>query len=122
MPAAALEAALGRPVARRSSGDDLWLVFEAPGHRLRVRCDATRRDEVASWTLSFDAGPKTLREAVEPIGLWPQAAPDVSAAESEGTLILRAVADRDCHLSLTASIQNGCIHQVTLFNEPPEWL
>lgn len=122
IPAAALEAALGEPAARRSSGDDLWLVFEAPGHRLRVRCDAARRNEVASWTLSFDAGPPTLRKAVEPLGLWPQAAPDISAGESEGALILRAVADRGRRLSLTASVQYGCIHQVTLFDEPPEWL
>lgn len=122
-PAKALVSALGEPVARRQSGDDLWLIFEAPGCRLRVRCDAAREGaEVASWTLSFEAGPPTLREAAEPLGLWPQVAPDVAAEESEGVQVLRAVGAAGRLHSLTARIGNGCIQKVTLFDEPPEWL
>lgn len=122
-PAHALVSALGEPVARRLSGDDLWLVFEGPGCRLRVRCDAAPEGaDVASWTLSFDAGPPTLREAAEPLGLWPQAAPDIAAGESEDAPILRAVGVAGRVHSLTASIKNGRIHRITLFDEPPEWL
>jgi hypothetical protein len=125
LPADALISALGEPVARRLTGDALWLVFEGLGRRLRVRCDAAREGaEVASWTLSFDAGPATLREAAEPLGLWPQAVPDIAAELSEGSPILRAVAgaaEGRVH-SLTVSAKGGRIHKVTLFDEPPEWL
>jgi hypothetical protein len=123
LPADAVVSALGEPVARRLTGEDLWLVFEAPGTRLRVRCDASReRAEVASWTISFDAGPPSLREAAEPLGLWPQAAPDVPAEQSEGSPILRAVAAEGRMHSLTVSVEDGRIHRITLFDEPPEWL
>ncbi len=123
LPADAVISALGEPVARRLTGEDLWLVFEAPGRRLRVRCDAAREGaEVASWTLSFDAGPPSLREAAEPLGLWPQASPDVHAELSEGSPIHRAVAGEGRTHSLTVSVEDGRIHKVTLFDEPPEWL
>lgn len=123
LPADAVVSALGEPVARRLTGEDLWLVFEAPGRRLRVRCDAAREGaEVASWTLSFDAGPPSLREAAEPLGLWPQASPDIAAELSEGSPILRAVAAEGRMRSLTVSVEDGRIHRVTLFDEPPEWL
>ncbi len=125
LPADAVVSALGEPVARRLTGEDLWLVFEAPGRRLRVRCDAAREGaDVASWTLSFDPGPPSLREAAEPLGLWPQAAPDIAAELSGGSPILRAVAgaaEGRVH-SLTVSVEDGRIHKVTLFDEPPEWL
>ena len=88
-----------------------------------MRCDAAReRAEVASWTLSFDAGPPSLREAAEPLGLWPQAAPDIAAELSEGSPILRTVAAEGRMHSLTVSVEDGRIHKVTLFDEPPEWL
>jgi hypothetical protein len=125
LPADTVVSALGEPVARSLTGEDLWLVFEAPGRRLRMRCDAAREGaEVASWTLSFDAGPASLREATEPLGLWPQAAPDIPARLSEGSPILRAVAGaaEGCMHSLTVSVEDGRIHKVTLFDEPPEWL
>lgn len=123
LPADAVISALGEPVARRLTGEHLWLVFEAPGRRLRVRCDAAREGtEVASWTLSFDAGPPSLREAAEPLGLWPQASPDIAAELSEGSPILRAVAGEGRMHSLTVSVEDGRIHRVTLFDEPPEWL
>lgn len=123
LPADAVVSALGEPVARRQTGEDLWLVFEAPGRRLRVRCDAAREGAaVASWTLSFDAGPRSLREAAEPLGLWPQAAPDIPAELSGGAPIHRAVAAEGRTHSLTVSVEDGRIHKVTLFDEPPEWL
>jgi hypothetical protein len=123
LPADAVVSALGEPVARRLTGEDLWLVFEAPGRRLRVRCDVAREGaEVTSWTLSFDAGPRSLREATEPLGLWPQVAPDIAAELYEGSPILRAVAAEGRMHSLTVSVEDGRIHKVTLFDEPPEWL
>ncbi len=123
LPAADVVSALGEPVARRQTGEDLWLVFEAPGRRLRVRCDAVREEAaVASWTLSFDAGPSSLQEAAEMLGLWPQAAPDIPAELYEGSPILRAVKAEGRTHSLTVSVKRGRIHKVTLFDEPPEWL
>lgn len=121
----AIISALGEPAARRRTGDDLWLVFEAPGRMLRVRClGAGEGAEVASWTLALEAGPSTLREAAEPLGLWPEVAPDVAAEMAEGSPILRVVAgaaEGRMH-SLAASVEAGRIHKITLFDEPPEWL
>lgn len=117
--------ALGEPVARSHKGFDLWLAFEAPGRSLLVRCDASGADpRVASWTLSFDAGPATLREAAEPLGLWPACAPDVAAPRERRPMIRRVVPDRatgDLY-SLTASLGGGRVRKITLFDERPEWI
>ena len=118
-------AALGEPASRRTDDSDLWLAFEAPGRRLLLRCEASGEGwEVVAWTLSFDAGPPTLREAAEPHGLWPACRPDVAAAGAREPLIRRAVPGArtgDLH-SLTASVRGDRFERLALFNERPEWL
>ena len=122
-PVESLMPALGEPVVRRRVGGDLWLVFVAPGRRLRVRCNVSGGTaEVAAWTVSYDEGLPTLREAAEPLGLWPAVAPDVAAERFEGRAILRAVTGPDAVHSLIAGIEHGRIRKITLFNEPPEWM
>ena len=124
LEAESLISTLGEPTARRTDGPDLWLAFEAPGKRLLVRCEASGdRRKVAAWILSFHAGPLTLREACEPLGLWPACAPDVAAQAGE-PLVRRAIpgAQEGVIHSLTASVGGGKFQRIALFNEPPDWL
>lgn len=118
-------AELGEPEARQVTGVEEWLVFRASGCTLRLRCVADDGEvlRVASWSVSYEAGPATLREAADPLGLWPACAPDEVAARSELPLIRRAVRvpgapPRSC----TAAIRGGRIRQLALFDEEPDWL
>ncbi len=118
-------AELGEPEARQVTGVEEWLVFRASGCTLRLRCVADDGEvlRVASWSVSYEAGPATLREAADPLGLWPACAPDEVAARSELPLIRRAVRvpgapPRSC----TAAIRGGRIRRLALFDEEPDWL
>ncbi|MGD8496290.1 MAG: hypothetical protein PVF05_08865 [Gemmatimonadales bacterium] len=127
MDEAQLEARLGPPDARRATGGDLWLVFETPAGRLRVRCRPAggAPPRVASWTLGLAVPAATLREALEPLGLWPAAGPDAAAAAVAEPLVRRALpaaeAAAEAH-SLTATIRGGRFTHVSVFDEPPDWL
>jgi hypothetical protein len=126
VPASEVEVALGDPEARRTTGSDRWLVFRAPGVRLRVRC-AGSSDEaavVASWSLTFESGFQSLREATEPFGLWPACAPDETASTPGGGLIRRAITrgSSDARLTLTATVRGNAIQKLDLFDEEPDWL
>ncbi len=107
------------------TGVEEWLVFRASGCTLRLRCVASDGEvlRVVSWSVSYKEGPATLREAAEPLGLWPACAPDEVAARSELPLIRRAVRlpgapPRSC----TAAILGGRIRRLALFDEEPDWL
>lgn len=126
---------LGEPRARRSVGRDRWLLYERRGARLRIRCRSEGPEgtyRVASWTATLARGRRSLREATEPLGLWPAAEPDEEASAADVPLLRRAVRaeslDRpggtaDPALrSLTARVRDGRIDQVTLFDEPPDWI
>lgn len=148
-----LERRLGAPDARREVGDDSWLIFRREDVTLRVRCEAGgsggRAPEdpssaasgdaedagarsgppgvrVASWTVTFQEPRPTLREAVEPLGLWPACAPDVEADDVEtegGRLVRRALPDPSgpgAH-SLTAGVAGRGFDRVAAFDEAPEW-
>lgn len=127
MNEARLESRLGAPDARHTAGADLWLVFETPAGRLRVRCHPVGGGppRVASWTLGLAVPAATLREATEPLGLWPSAGPDVGAAAVAEPLVRRALAAAheaaEVH-SLTATIRDGRFTHVSVFDEPPDWL
>lgn len=126
IPAESLIASLGVPAARREVGDDLWLIFRAPGLTLRVRCDARPGSQpVHAWTLSLEAGPPTLREAAEPFGLWPACQPDVEVDSSRpAPPIRRAVpgSASGCLHTFTAAVSAGRIRRLALFDEAPDWL
>ncbi len=124
-PQATLLAELGEPEVRQMTGVEEWLVFRASGCTLRLRCVASDGEvlRVVSWSVSYQEGPATLREAAEPLGLWPACAPDEVAARSELPLIRRAVRlpggpPRSC----TAVILGGRIRRLALFDEEPDWL
>ncbi len=122
---ATLLAELGEPEARQATGVEEWLVFRASGCTLRLRCVASDGEVlcVASWSVSYEEGPATLREAAEPLGLWPACAPDEVAARSELPLIRRAVRTPGAApRSFTAAIRGGCIRRLALFDEEPDWL
>lgn len=127
MDEAQLEARLGPPDARHAAGGELWLVFESPAGRLRVRCHAAGAgpQRAASWTVTLAAPTATLREAVEPLGLWPAAGPDADADAVGEPLVRRplpaAPAAAEVH-SLTATIRADRFTHVSVFDEPPDWL
>ena len=131
---------LGSPRVDRRIGDDRWLVYERGGISVRIRCRAERRsrataapgaaparaappeERVASWTATLERGVPTLRGAVEPLGLWPQCAPDETVASRSGLVCrpLRSAGDGETR-SLTATVRGGLIVKVTAFDEEPEW-
>ncbi len=112
---------LGRPVADRSAGGGRWLRFEGRGWGLRVRLGADHR--VASWTLRLPGGASTLREATEPVGLWPACAPDAAAGSAGRPLLRRRLSgpEGSTDRSLTATVRGGRIVALTAFDEPPDW-
>lgn len=142
-----VERRLGAPDAARDVGPETWLVYRWPGLGLRVRLSgAADRDagrgradgrapgaqagsdddgiRVRSWIATLDRGRPRLREAVEPLGLWPACAPDVGAGEVEGSMARRALRPRGDGVahSLTATVGAGGFVRVAAFDEPPEWL
>ncbi len=115
---------LGQPATRRETGDDVWCVF-APGDltcrvRLRTDADGTR---CASWTASFALGYPTLASALSEVGLWPAAGPDERADLATTPLVRRPLPEpeRSGVHSLTATIRNGLVTQVSVFDEAPDW-
>ena len=122
----------GKPATDRRVGMDRWLIYERPGLRLRVRCSSERSgddgqprarssERVASWTVSFHAGRDTFRDAAEALGLWPVCAPDERPG-SDGLLrrVLPDPVSGEEH-SLTATVRNGSIVQISAFDEAPDW-
>ncbi len=107
-------------------------MYESPESRLRIRCepslpepggeDVQNGERVASWMVTLRVGCRSLREAVEPLGLWPACAPDERAPEGSG-LLCRPLkeASTGATYSLTATVRDGHIVQITAFDEPPEW-
>lgn len=125
MRAREIESALGDAEVSRAAGRDLWLVFHAPGMRLRVRLEGSSPETalVASWSLTFDSGLRTLRAATEPFGLWPQCAPDETADAHATGLISRAVAggSAQARATCTATVRGERIRKLDLFDEEPDW-
>lgn len=142
-PAAGLRERLGEPAAERPARPGRWLVWEGEGWHLRVRTgggvaadgdpdmgagggatdegEATE-DRVTSWSLAWTEGRPTLRAAVEPLGLWPAAAPEVAAGELDAPLARRGLAGTGGgERSLTATVRGGAFVRVAVFDEAPEW-
>ncbi len=115
---------LGEPVARRTVGEDTWLVFRSADLSLRVRCAGARPARVAAWTATFTTGYPHLRDAARALGLWPAAAPDQAAASSGAPLIRRALPCPDSGRvhSLTATIRGDLFTALSAFDESPDWL
>ena len=115
---------LGEPGTRRIIGSNAWFVFPAPDVTLRVRCSGGPTSRVASWTATFAAGHARLRDAARALGLWPAAAPDEDANSVDAPLVRRPlpVSGSDSVHSLTATIRDGVITQISVFDEPPDWL
>lgn len=107
-------------------GSDVWLRFAGQSVSLRVRCESEAGGgppRVASWTATFESGRVSLRTAAEALGLWPDVAPDCEARGRE-PLIRRPLEDpvEGRRHSMTATVRRGAIVQVTVFDEPPDWL
>jgi hypothetical protein len=119
-----LEERLGPPDTRQPVDGDLWLVFETTAGRLRVRCHAQEEPRVASWTLALAEPTDTLREAVEPLGLWPAASPDIEATGVVEPLARRALTapGGEGLVSLTATVRGHRFTHVSVFDEAPDWL
>jgi hypothetical protein len=136
---------LGTPAVDRTVGPDRWLRYSFPAptrvprsvassrgpsraddfHEreylsLRVRC---RENRVASWTLDLSPGARSLRDAAERVGLWPDCAPDEKPDADVG-LLRRPLPGPvgPAAYSLTAAVREGRIVQLTAFDEPPDWL
>lgn len=113
------------PSTDRTRAGDRWLVFEADGLSLRVRCEedeAGGGSRVASWTATFESPPSSLRAAAGRLGLWPEVAPDAAPGTGESMIRRPLGADGDGPVhSLTAAVRDGRIVQVTAFDEPPDW-
>lgn len=117
---------LGPPEARRDVGGERWLVFGRPGLKVRVRCAGAGTDDartVRSWSAAYDEPRPTLREAVEPLGLWPACAPDRRADDLDAPLARRGLPSgpEGPERSLTAVLGAGGFRRVAVFDEPPEW-
>ena len=126
-PEEELTARLGQPAASRRVGDGRWWRWRGSGWELRVRCEPGRSGEgseraVASWTLRWSEGKGTVREAVAPLGLWPEAAPDASPSDLDLPLARRGIPLGDGEEgSLTVGVRGGRFVQVTCFDEAPDW-
>lgn len=115
---------LGPPAAERPADPGRWMVWEGEGWRLRLRTGPTAEDSrVATWSLTWTAGRQTLRAAVEPLGLWPAAEPDVAAGELDAPLARRGLEGPSGRVdrSMTATVRDGSFVRVAVFDEPPEW-
>lgn len=117
---------LGEPAADRPARPGRWLVWEGEGWRLRLRTGEGGTAEarrVTSWSLGWERPLPTLRGAVEPLGLWPAAAPDAGAAALDAPLARRGLEGPDGQVdrSLTATVRRGGFARVAVFDEPPEW-
>lgn len=108
-----------------------WRIYDLAAGSLRVRLEDSDHDadasaRVASWTLTLSEPAQTLREATEPLDLWPDSAPDERAADVTVPLIRRALppesAGREFTHSLTATVRYGVITQVSVFDEGPDWV
>lgn len=124
LPPDALVERFGTPSARRSAAGGVWLVFALPRLTLRVRCAGQGQPRAATWTASFADGFLRLSDAARAVGLWPAATPDVEAASVEEPLVRRALrcADDGPLCSLTATVRDGRFTQLSVFDEPPDWL
>ena len=121
----------GSPDVDRRVGRERWIIYESRHVTLRVRCaepdplDSNADDEprVASWTASFATGHPSLREAAVALDLWPACAPDEIPGPEDG-MLRRPLGDSEMKAtySLTATIRDGRVVQVTAFDEAPEWL
>lgn len=123
-----LSGRLGEPDGSRLLGSESWWTWSGPGWELRVRCGPAKERAVAgravaSWSLLWREGHPTLRAAVEPLGFWPEAGPDVAAAELDRPLARRGVRapGEGPERSLTAGVRNGRFVRVACFDEPPDW-
>ncbi len=120
---AELRRRLGEPQNHRRAGDEVWLVFVSPELTLRVRCQGEGPCRVRSWTATFSEGRATLASAAGSLGLWPAAAPDQAAAETSEPLMRRPLVcgDDGATYTLTATVRQGTITQISVFDEPPDW-
>lgn len=115
---------LGEAVTRMVAGGEPWLVLHTDDLTLRVRCAGPAPARVASWTATFTTARASLREAALAVGLWPMAAPDEEGGSVRAPLIRRPIT---CPISgvihsLTATVRDGRITQISVFDEPPDWL
>jgi len=124
LPEHELVRCFGEPTARRTTGGDTWLVFGSADLALRVRCTGLDPSRVVSWTATFESGHRLLSDAARAVGLWPAAQPEEYAATVTVPLIRRPIpcADSGSVHSLTATVRGGRITQVSMFDEPPDWL
>jgi hypothetical protein len=121
---------LGAPAAARDIGGDAWQVYELEQGSLRLRWTpaggGVAEARIASWTLTLAEPASSLREATEPLGLWPAAAPDATAGEVRTPLVRRSLpAGRPGSgplQTLTATVRYGAFTQVSVFDEAPDWL
>lgn len=123
-PESSLRGRFGEPAALREVGEGGWWRWSAPGWELRVRCAPGPGGEgrVASWSLLWSEGRPTLREAVEPLGLWPAASPDVTPEELDLPLARRGLSvGGGPERSLTVGSRGGRFVRVTCFDEEPDW-
>lgn len=131
LPERRLTERLGAPDASRELADESWWTWSGEGWELRVRCGppegrsaaAPGERSVSSWSLVWADGHATLRGAVEPLGLWPEAAPDVAAEELGRPLARRGVraVEGGPERSLTAGVRDGSFVRVACFDEAPDW-
>lgn len=125
-----LSAILGEPKTVRTSGDGEWRMYDLESGSLRLRVVASSDPQVggrvASWTLTLSVPAGSLREATEPLGLWPAVSPDVKAADVKQPLIRRPLSIEGASVrgvhTLTATVRYGAITQVSAFDEAPDWL
>lgn len=122
LPCEVLRERLGEPAAEREAGGGRWFLYRWPGITLRVRGGAGARGRIAAWTAALEDGGRSLSEAADPFGLWPACAPD-AAAGSAPPLLRRAVRPPGGGpaRSLTATVREGRITALTLFDEEPDW-
>lgn len=122
LSAAEVAERLGTAATDRVVGVDRWLVYDLPAGRLRVRLHAESA-VVASWTLTFNDGFTSLRDATEPLGLWPLAGPDQSAPDIERPLLRRALPGSHGRTnSLTVTVRDQRFISVSCFDEQPDWM
>ena len=130
-PISVLWERFGAPDIDRRVGRERWLIYRSGEVSLRIRCTEpdplgpTAGDEprVASWTARFVTGHPSLRDAAVALDLWPVCAPD-EIPGPEDRILRRPLRDSamKAMYSLTATIRDGRVVQMTAFDEAPEWL
>jgi len=119
-----VRARLGDPESEGTIGRDTWLVYSEGNTRIRLRLSPRTADAdptLRSWTCELSGLVHDLPSVAEGLRIR-LGGPVDSPPEAEGRLLRCEVVGELTKASLTATLREGRIASVTVFDEAPDWL